>query len=225
MRRHWLKILFVLAIVSAFLLVKYYFGDYLTVESVKHHRQHLLSYIQAHYLQASVTFVLLFVATGLFLPGALALTIAGGMMFGTMPTVLFALLGATAGAIVAFLAARFLMAAWFQERFKEQLRRFNEEMARHDKNYLLTLRVIPIAPFFVVNYCAGITKIPLRTFIWTTCVGMLPGALIHAFVGHQLRYLNTLSDLLSWKLILALFLLPMFAILPVIIHHWPFKRK
>jgi uncharacterized membrane protein YdjX (TVP38/TMEM64 family) len=213
------------AVVTAVLVARYYLADYLTVESVKLHREQLLSFIAAHNVQASVTLVLLFVASGLFLPGALALTIAGGMMFGTLATVIFANVGATTGAILAFMIARSAMGHWIQERFKPQLERFNREMSRHGKNYLFSLRLLPIAPFFVINYCAGITKIPLSTFIWTTSLGLLPGSVIHAFIGQQLRYVNTLSDLLSWKLILALLLPPFVALLPVLAHHLEDRAK
>jgi uncharacterized membrane protein YdjX (TVP38/TMEM64 family) len=224
-KRHWGKILFAVSLVSAIILAKYYFGDYLTVDSVKLHRQQLLSFIAAHHIEASLALILLFVASGLFLPGALALTIAGGMMFGTFPTVVFANVGATTGAILAFMIARTTMGHWFQERFKPQLARFNREMSRHDKNYLLALRVVPIAPFFVINYCAGITKVPLKTFVWTTSLGLVPGSVVHAFIGHQLRHVNTLSDLLSWKLILAVLLPPFVALLPVLIHHMQGRRS
>jgi uncharacterized membrane protein YdjX (TVP38/TMEM64 family) len=224
-KQHWGKILLVVVLVSAIILAKYYLGDYLTVENVKHHRQHLLVYIAAHYFEASVLFVLLFIATGICLPGALALTFAGGMIFGTVHTAIYANIGATAGATLAFIIARSTMGHWFQERFKKQLARFNEEMSRHGKNYLLTLRIVPIAPFFVINYCAGLTKIPLKTFVWTTSVGIIPGSLIHAFVGHQLRYVNSKSDLLSWKIILALLLPPLFTLLPVAIHHLQARKK
>lgn len=225
MKRHWPKLIFLLAVISAVALARYYFADYLTVDNIKHHRAHLLAFISYHYIEASVCFILLFMATGLFLPGALALTIAGGMMFGVLPTVLYAVVGATIGGTMAFLLARFMMAAWIQERFERQLIRFNEEMARHQKNYLLILRVLPIAPFFVINYCAGMTKVPLTTFVWTTCAGMMPGAWVHAVIGYELRNINALSDLLSWKLIGALIILPMFALVPVVKHHWPSKRK
>ena len=72
---------------------------------------------------------------------------------------------------------------------------------------------------FVRNhyYSAARTKIPLKTFAWTTLVGMLPGSLIHAFMGEQLRYVEAASDLLSGKVMFALALLALFALIPVIL--------
>ena len=224
MGRHWLKILFLLLIVAAVVLAKVMLpDDVLSVDQVKERKEQLLAFIETRYIQAVISFICLFIGTALFLPGALALTIAGGMMFGTVRAALYANIGATLGAILAFLAARFVFGAWVQDRFKEPLQRFNEELSRYSRNYLLVLRILPLAPFFVVNYCAGLTRIPLRTFVWTTSVGMLPGALIYAYIGEQLRHVNVVADLFSWKIITAFVVLALFALLPVITHHW--KRQ
>ncbi|MHB8058078.1 MAG: TVP38/TMEM64 family protein [Desulfuromonadaceae bacterium] len=217
-----LVLFFLLALLVGMFLVK---GDYLSLDYIKTHRHGLFNFIQSHYLQAVIMFILLYLMTALFLPGALALTIAGGMLFGTVPALVYINIGATAGAILAFQAARFLLGGWVQEHFKNQLDRFNREMERHGSNYLLVLRVLPIIPFFVVNYCAGITKIPLTTFVWTTSLGMLPGSFVYAFVGQQLRHVNQAQDLFSWKIMMALSLLAVFAILPVLYYHLTAGRQ
>ena len=190
--------------------------DVLSVENVREHRAHLLLFVRNHYLPAVLSFISLYGATALFLPGAVALTVAGGLMFGTVPAAIYANAGGTLGAVIAFIAARSLLGHFVQERFREQLARFNEEMSNHGPNYLLVLRIVPIAPFFVINYCAAMTKIPLKTFAWTTSAGMLPGALIYAFMGEQLRHVEGASDLVSGKVMLALALLALLALIPVI---------
>ena len=67
-------------------------------------------------------------------------------------------IGATIGAIMAFLVARYLIGDWLQKRYAERLASFNKEIAENGYNYLLTLRLIPVFPFFLVNIFAGITK-------------------------------------------------------------------
>lgn len=226
MKRHWIKVLAVVLIVSAAVAARFLIKDeYLDIHRLNEHKVNLLAFIDRHYLEAVLSFIGIYVGTALFLPGALVLTLAGGMMFGVLPTVLYVNVGATAGAIIAFAISRFVIGSWFQERFKEDLQRFNSEISRHGKNYLITLRLLPIAPFFIVNYCAGLTRIPLGTFIWTTSVGMIPGSLIYAFVGSQLRVLNAPADLFSWKIMLALLLLSLFALLPVLLHHLTVRRR
>lgn len=217
-----LVLFFLLALLVGVFIVK---GDYLSLDYIKTHRHGLLNFIQGHYLQAVIMFLVLYLMTALFLPGALALTVAGGMLFGTLPALVYVNIGATAGAILAFHAARFLLGGWVQEHFKKQLVHFNRELERHGPNYLLVLRVLPILPFFVVNYVAGMTRIRLTTFVWTTSLGMLPGSFIYAFAGEQLRHVNQAQDLFSWKIMVALALLAFFAILPVLYYHWTAGRE
>lgn len=225
MKRHWLKITVLLLVVAAAVFVMNLQDDHLTIHNVKEHKEQLLTFIRNHYIQAVLSFIGLYIGTAFFLPGALALTVAGGMMFGTVWTAIYANIGATAGAVLAFLAARFVIGGWLQDRYREPLRRFNREMSQHGHNYLLILRILPLAPFFAVNYCAGLTRIPLKTFVWTTSLGMLPGSLIYAFIGEQLRYFNVMADLFSWKIMLALLLLALFALLPAVLHHIQASRR
>jgi uncharacterized membrane protein YdjX (TVP38/TMEM64 family) len=214
------RIIVVLLLATAALLAAFLLREYLpSLDQVKAHKEQLLSFIKAHYLLAVLIFIGLYFSTALFLPGALALSVAGGLMFGTVAAALYVNIAATSGALLAFLAARFLLSDWIQGRFHIQLTRFNAEMERHGPSYLLVLRILPLLPFFVVNYCAGITKIPLRTFLWTTSLGILPGSLIHAYIGQQLRRVNALQDLFSWKILLALGTMALVALVPVLYHH------
>ncbi|HEY3307103.1 MAG TPA: TVP38/TMEM64 family protein [Desulfuromonadaceae bacterium] len=224
MKRYWKQmtsLLFLLVVALLLIFIIKGGNDYLNLEYIKEHRERFFEYVQGHYLQAVIIFIVLYLLTALILPGALALTVAGGMIFGKFPAVLYVNIAATLGAILAFFATRLVIGIWLQKRFKSQLNRFNREMEKHGRNYLLVLRILPIIPFFVVNYCAGLTRIPLRTFIWTTSLGVLPGSFIYAFAGEQLRTVNAAQDLFSWKTTLALLLLALFALLPVILHHLP----
>uniref|UniRef100_C6E542 TVP38/TMEM64 family membrane protein n=1 Tax=Geobacter sp. (strain M21) TaxID=443144 RepID=C6E542_GEOSM len=193
----------------------------LSLRHLGEHRDYLLQMVHRHYLKAVLLFVALFFMTAFFLPGALALTLAGGMLFGTFPATLYVTIAGTAGAMAAFEAGRFLLGHWVQRHFSEQLSRFNQEMSHHGPHYLLVLRLLPIAPFCVINYGAAMTRIPLKTFAWTTAAGMLPGSAIYAFTGAQLRQVHEASDLWSGKSMLAVGLLALSALVPVILHHWP----
>ncbi|HJV65602.1 MAG TPA: VTT domain-containing protein, partial [Geomonas sp.] len=185
MKRQLIKVITVLLIVSAATGAAFFIHeDLFDLHRIREHRDQLLSFTGSHYFESVAAFIGLFFASALFLPGALSLSIAGGMLFGIWPAVLYVNLGATAGSLLAFVTARFLLGEWVQERFREPLRRFNQELSRHSSSYLLVLRIVPVAPFCVINYCAGITKIPLRTFAWTTSLGILPGSIIHAYVGY-----------------------------------------
>jgi uncharacterized membrane protein YdjX (TVP38/TMEM64 family) len=219
MKKYWKQILFLAFLaVTAVLLVWLKNTDFLTFENLKEHRELLKNYVHDHYVPAAFGFIFIYLSTAFIIPGAIILTLAGGFLFGTVPGALYVNIGATTGAAIAFLLSRYLIGEWIQQKYENQLRTFNEEISRHGHNYLLTLRVIPILPFFVINYLAGLTEISLKKFIWTTSLGMLPGSLLYAFAGQQLATIDSVKDILSTKLVLSFVLLGVLALSPVVVH-------
>jgi uncharacterized membrane protein YdjX (TVP38/TMEM64 family) len=156
-------------------------------------------------------------AVALNVPGAAILTMAGGFLFGTALTVLYANVGATTGAVLAFLLARYLLGEWVQSRYRTQLAGFNSEIERNGSKYLLTLRLIPVFPFFLINFLSGLTTIPLRTFAWTTSLGIIPAAAVFGFAGQQIGTISSAGEILSPKVIIAFTLLALLALIPALI--------
>jgi len=170
-----------------------------------------------------LSFIAVYVlVTALSIPGAVILTLAGGFLFCTAAGVIYIDAGATAGAACAFLSARYLLGNRLQQKYGGQLEKFNKEMDLNGANYLLTLRLIPVFPFFLINFLAGLTNVPLRTFLWTTCLGIIPGTAVFAFAGQQLGSLNSPADILSRKVIAAFAALGLLALAPAV---WKRMRK
>jgi len=191
-------------------------GDYLTFDKLREDRLLLLAYVEENYRPAVAIYILLYMLTAFVVPGAIALSLIGGFLFGTVPGALYAIAGATLGAAAAFLSARSIAGDWIHRRHGDSLRSFNEEIARHGPNYLLVLRVVPILPFFLVNYLAGMTRLPLRSFLWTTSLGVTPGAFVYAFAGRKIGSIDRPGEILSAELLAAFLLLAAFALWPVI---------
>ena len=150
----------------------------------------------------------------LSIPGATILTLAAGFLFGFFG-IIYVNIGATIGAILAFLVARYLLGNWLQKRYGERFVSFNKEIAENGYNYLLTLRFIPLFPFFLVNIFAGITRIPLMTYVWTTMVGIAPASFVYIYAGRQLGAIDKPGDILSGQIMLAFVLLGLLALSPV----------
>ena len=192
-------------------------GDLLTFENIRKHRDTLALFVHNHRAAALFLYVLAYICvTALSIPGAAVMTVAGGYLFGVAAAVAAVDLGATMGAALAFLSARHLLGARLQQAYALQLRRFNEELDRNGRRYLLTLRFIPVFPFFLVNFLSGLTSIPLKDFLWTTAVGILPGTAVFAFAGMQLETIRTAGDILSGRMLLALVILALFTLLPAL---------
>jgi uncharacterized membrane protein YdjX (TVP38/TMEM64 family) len=199
--------------------------DVVTLERIKEERDVLQTFVQGNYPLSVFFFVLLTVSTAFLLPGAIALMLAGGFFFGVVPGLLFAVTGLTLGAVTAFLAARYVLGVWVQERYKVLLASFNEEIQRHGHYYLITLRVVPVLPFFLVNILAGLTKISLKRFAASTTGGLLPAAFVYSFAGRRLADINSPRDILSPGMIAALFFIAVLVLLPVILKNVERMRK
>jgi uncharacterized membrane protein YdjX (TVP38/TMEM64 family) len=193
-------------------------GGLFTFENLQQHRESLLLIVKEHYWLSVLSYICLYIlAVSLSLPGAAVLTLAGGFLFGTLASTLYVNLGATTGASFAFLAARHLLGKRLQEKYQSQLSNFNTEIERSGTSYLLTLRFVPLFPFFLINFLAGLTAVSLRTFIWTTSVGIIPGTAAYAFAGQQIGSLNSLSEILSKRMMAVFAVLALFALVPVLV--------
>jgi uncharacterized membrane protein YdjX (TVP38/TMEM64 family) len=197
-------------------------SDYLTFDAVKEHRSALKDFVSSHYGLSVIIFSALFLSTAFFLPGAIVLMIAAGFLFGVVKGVVYVNVAATTGAALAFLCSRYLIGKWIQERFSPHLRRFNREIGCHGQNYLLFLRIVPLFPFFVINYLSGITTITLRKFVWTTALGLLPASLLYAYTGRKLDEIVRVQDLFSPEIFATFFGLGLFALFPVFVR---FRRR
>ena len=206
-------------IFAAAIAVFFYFDlrQYLTLESLKAHRDQLLAYTDAHFVAAVAIFSGLYVLQTTFsLPGGGLLTLTGGFLFGSFLGTLIVLVPATLGATLAFLVARYLLRDWVERKFGDRLEAFQRGFAKNAFSYLLTLRLIPLFPFFLVNLVSGLTRISLGTYVAATALGIIPGTFVFANAGRQLGSINSLNDVASPAVLGAFGLLALFALVPVL---------
>lgn len=192
-------------------------GRFLSLEALKDNRDQLLAFAEANYGTAVMLFILMYiVVTGLSLPGAVILTLAGGFLFGSVPATLYVNLGATTGATLAFLAARYVLKDWVEHKFGRWLEPLQQGFANNAFSYLMTLRLIPLFPFFVVNLVSGLTRVSVGTYVGATALGIIPGSFVYAYAGRQLGTINSLKEIVSPPVVGAFFLLGILALAPII---------
>ncbi|MFQ5488963.1 MAG: TVP38/TMEM64 family protein, partial [Gammaproteobacteria bacterium] len=201
------------AVVAFFLLDG---GRYLTLEALQSHRNTLLAYTEAHYSLALLLTVLLYtLATSLSIPGATVLSLATGLLFGRWMGMAVILAAATLGAVLVFLAARYLFAEAARRRMPPLAQRLSAGFQRNGFHYLLFLRLVPLFPFWLVNLVPAFTAMRLRSYFLATLIGIAPGSFVFANLGQSLGRIDSLDQLLSGEMLLALGLLGVFALIPV----------
>ncbi len=163
-------------------------------------------------LTAWIYFAIYVIVTGLSLPGAVIMTLAGGAIFGLFWGTLIVSFASTIGATLAFLASRFLFRDTVQQRFAESLRAVDAGIEKDGPFYLFALRLVPLFPFFVINLVLGLTTMRPRTFYWVSQLGMLAGTVVYVNAGTQLAQIETLDGILSPGLLGSFLLLAIFPI-------------
>ena len=208
------RLLIAAAILLAIILFKVFgLGQYLSLDYLKASQERISQLYGAHRLAVIITYMVIYVTvTGLSLPGAVVMTLAGGAMFGFWLGVVIVSFASTIGATLACFAARFLLRDWVQKKFGPKLSTIDKGIAREGAFYLFSLRLVPIFPFFVINLAMGLTNMKLATFYWVSQLGMLPGTMVYVNAGKELGQIESLSGILSPGLIISFAILGLFPI-------------
>jgi uncharacterized membrane protein YdjX (TVP38/TMEM64 family) len=207
----------ILIVVIAVLVTAFFAAGghrYLSFDSIRGQQLEIQAYYAGHPWQTAIAFFVVYVAvTGLSLPGASIMTLVTGAIFGLLWGTVIVSFASSIGATLAFLASRFLLRDWVQQRFEQALRAINAGVQKEGGFYLFTLRLIPAIPFFAINLVMGL--VPMRTwpFYWVSQCGMLAGTIVYVNAGTQLAAITSPAGILSPGLIGAFVLLGFFPLI------------
>ena len=211
------KIKIILPVACSALIILFFvldLGQYLSIDYLKQ-QQARLDILRTERPVFSITlFLFIYIAvTGLSLPGAAILTLAGGAIFGLGLGLLLASFASTTGASLAFLLSRYLFRDYVQQRFADRLVAVNKGIEEEGNLYLFCLRLVPVFPFFIINLVMGLTPIRLVNFFLVSQLGMLAGTAVFVNAGAHLATVSSPQDVLNAELLLSLALL---GILPLL---------
>jgi len=217
---------------------------YLSLEQIGMNYDWLTTTITNNLVVSLLAYVLLYIAVvALSLPGALALTLAGGILFGWEIGGPATVVAATIGATLIFLAARTSLGETLAARAGPAINRLRDGFRENALSYLLFHRLVPAFPFFVVNLAPALLGVPLRTYVLGTVLGIIPGTMAFSFAASQLGtviektnaehaacvaangetacpYAIDTGTLVSQEILLAFAALGVVALLPVLIKKW-----
>jgi pyruvate/2-oxoglutarate dehydrogenase complex dihydrolipoamide dehydrogenase (E3) component/uncharacterized membrane protein YdjX (TVP38/TMEM64 family) len=200
-----------LAVIAALVVAFFAFdlGRFFTLEFFRSRQLEIDAYVRGHPLSAAAIYFAIYIAvTGLSLPGAAVMTLAGGAVFGLLWGTVIVSFASSIGATLAFLASRFLLRDWVQGKFGDRLKPLNSGIEKEGAFYLFALRLVPAFPFFLINLAMGLTPLRTRTFYWVSQLGMLAGTIVYVYAG------TTLGEFrLSIELLLAFALLGIFPLI------------
>lgn len=228
--RRWLPLVILISLLLLFFGLG--LNRYLSFAMLKEHRALLLSWTQAHYLQTVLAFIAIYTtAVAVSIPGAVFLTLAGGFLFGIVQGTVFVIISATLGATLIFFAVRTSLGDWLGTRASGWIERMRQGFQHNAFSYLLTLRLIPLFPFWVVNIVPALLNVRARTFILATFIGIIPGSTVYVMVGNGLSEIfatNQTPDLgiiFKPQILGPLLALAVLSLIPALYQYISQKRK
>ena len=177
--------------------------------------------------RAVALYLLIYAATVLLsLPEAAVVTVAGGLLFGTLSGGILAVLGSSAGAIALFLAVRYQLADAIAARRGKFLDAVRQSLRRDGFSYLLAIRLVPAFPFWLVNLAAALSGMRLLPYAAATVLGIMPATFIYASIGAGLGDVLSaggrpdLAVIFSPRILAPLVGLAVLSLLPVAWRRW-----
>ncbi len=202
------------------LLLLYYvgFAHYFSLENIKMHAAYVEELVHHHYYISVLIFIgistMLIACT---LPVTAPIAVSAGFLFGLAPAVLYAMVAALVGTAISFLVVRYAMSHIMLNHYNAQLVAFKQRLHAYGYSYLITLQLLTVVPYFIINTLAALAGVSFATFMMTTVIGSLPIVIIYAFAGRQLYMIHSWQDILTLKMFLLLLMLALLALLPLII--------
>ena len=199
-------LLFAFLLAGLFFYIQFY--DRFTFDGLIQEKEKLLSLHQSQPLFFSFAFLLFYILYATFsFPGAVLLTLTAGFVFQFVLGSLIVVVASVTGATFCFLISRYFLKDYVQRNFQKKFSVINENFKKDGFFYLLSLRLIPAVPFFMVNVFMGLTSISVKQYCLGTFLGMLPAILVYVNAGQQLATLESLSDIVSFPILFSFLLL------------------
>lgn len=201
----------------------FHLWTYLNVNVLASYHEKLAIYVKNNLLVSISLFCLIYVFVVICLiPGGVILTILAGFLFGNWLGSFIVLVSASLGAVALVFIVRLGLGDFVHKKMGQKLQFMEQAFQRNAFFYILSLRLLPIIPFFLINLAVGVFNIRIRDFFWATFLGISPATLIYANIGTNLAELlksNNLSlhSLISVNILIGLFFLALLSLLPIFI--------
>jgi len=185
--RRWLRYLPLILVLLVAVAGALTLGDALSFDALRDNRERLMAFRDANFIGLTLSFVAIYVLIVAFsLPGAAVASVSGGFLFGLALGTALNVVAATLGAAAIFLVVRWGPGAALSARIEAgegRMQRLRAGLREHEVSVLLLLRLVPVVPFFVANLLPALVGVRFGNFLWTTALGIVPGALVFTWIG------------------------------------------
>ena len=138
---------------------------YLSYESISENYQEIDQAVsQNYFISMAIFFIGYLMIAATCLPGLGLLSFMSGLLFGFLDGTLICSFASTLGASITFSISRHFLRDTLEKRLKKRFEKINRELTENGKFYLLSIRLLPILPFQLINPILGLSKVSLKDF-------------------------------------------------------------
>ena len=162
---------------------------YLSLDVIKNNYQSLVNFTDENFIVSCLIFSIVYILVVAFsIPGASVMTLVGGFLFGIYVGSILVVFSATIGAVIVYLAVKSALGEILKNKANGNIEKMRNGFENDAFNYLLSIRLVPIFPFFIINIACGMLGVKFRDFFWATFLGIIPGSVIYVWVGTGLGF-------------------------------------
>lgn len=213
------KMIFGLIVVALIVYINFQFKqrNIITLENLDYYRDYLINFVEQYWFISIIIYILVYVLViTLALPGVAVMTFTGGVLFPFKYAFIIVVIASTIGAIINFIMSRYFLQDFFEKIFSQSIKKINARIEKGGFKNLLILRTIPVFPYSMVNFALAISELSMIKFVTVTILGKIPGSLIIIYAGSNMAEVDSMRDLATPGMILAIVLLLGFILLPII---------
>ena len=206
--KKWLKLLILPGIAAAIFLI----FQFTPLSPADFTPTNVKNFILSFGIWAPVVFIVIYALRGavLVIPVGI-MSFAGGLAFGKWFGTIYILIGATLGASLSFLIARYF-GRQFIETFswlhKGKIKQFDDGIEKNGFRMMLFIRLIPLFQYDAVNFGSGLSKMKFRDFFIGSFIGMAPGGFINAMLGSSLENIISVQFFAALGFFILLMFIP-----------------
>jgi uncharacterized membrane protein YdjX (TVP38/TMEM64 family) len=210
-----LKAIGFLSMVGILVLVLWGLGQFWTLQDLKQQVEPMSLWVLERPFLSRFLLLIFFALLNFFsIPLASLTALLAGAVLGTAEGTLILSLAGSLGGAGTFLLSRWLLGPWVEKKWASRVDDLRERLGRKGPWLLLSLRLQPICPYFLVNLFFGLTQIRFFTFWWISLLAIVPNVLVWVYAGTLIMELESLEDAVSPTYTLSLLAI---AILPWLI--------
>lgn len=233
MRKYFRFIPIVIIAVLIVVFLKSGLTQYLNYVTLKQYHLQLVEYVNMHFALTILIFSLCYIIVVICsIPGATFFTLLGGLLFGSILGTAVVVISATVGATILLIAIKLAFGDFVSKKIGKRVSFMESSFKDNAFFYLLSMRLLPVMPFFIINLAAGIFNMEVMTFFWATLLGIIPGSFVYVNIGANLNNLFNqsgnnfvISSFITPGIIIAFSLLAVLSLLPVIFRKKPSADK